>query len=168
MRGVKVGGVRLAVLVVDAVCRSFLANRTGSNRWVVLGPVAPLKNTPPSPEQIREAVDRIVGLIVRNTGHPCLYYGYARCRALRRYGYLAQLNLGLAGLKPDLETGGHCWVSLDDGVLFEERDPASLFPDRLGERGDIVYWTRFRKERNETVRRERNEPVSCRGIRGGQ
>ncbi|MCL7488345.1 MAG: lasso peptide biosynthesis protein [Desulfobulbaceae bacterium] len=130
--------------VLASLCRAFLANRQGSNKWLPLPPVAPRVNTSLSMEQLAAGVDRIIGLVIVNTAHPCLYYSYARCRALRIRGYPVQLNIGLHSLQGKREAEGHCWISFEGRPLFEEKDPHEMYPDRMGEHGDVVYWARLK------------------------
>ena len=138
------GSFVLPFNVLASVCRAFLANRQGSNKWLPLPPVAPRMNTSLSMEQLSARVDRIVGPAILNTAHPCLYYSYARCRILRRWGYPVQLNVGLHNLQGKRETEGHCWISFEGRPLFEEKDPHEMYPDRVGEHGDVVYWVRLK------------------------
>lgn len=130
--------------VLDAVCRAFLANRRGNNKWIPLPPVPHSINTSLPMEQVVAMVDRIVRHTIFNTAHPCLYYSYARCRVLRRWGYFIQLNIGLHNLQAGQNTEGHCWISRKGEVLFEEKDPHEMYPDNMGERDDVVYWAKLR------------------------
>lgn len=139
-----------------SVCRAFLANRRGNNKWIPLPPVAPSINRSFSLEELVDKVDRIVRILILNTAHPCLYYSYARCRVLRMNGYFIQLNIGLHNLQKDQKVEGHCWLNRKDQVLFEENDPHELYPDMMGERDDVIYWARLKgKEGKEFVRQRK-------------
>jgi len=140
-----------------AVCRAFLANRFGDRKWVPLPAVAAERDTSLSPEQTVDLTDRIVRLVVINTAHACLYYSYARCCALRRRGYKVKLNMGLHSLHDSVAAEGHCWISLDGRPQFEEKDPHKLYPDKMGERDDFVYWARVTRENGKRASRERKE-----------
>lgn len=154
----KVISFSLSVQVLGAICRSFLANRLGSNKWISLPPVAPSINTSLSMDQLVVGVDAMVRFTIWNTAHRCLYYSYARCRLLRQWGYPVKLNMGLHNLlQAGRNTEGHCWVSLNDHALFEEKDPYALYPDKLGESGDIVYWARLWEDGEKTYVRLKKE-----------
>jgi len=140
-------------IVLASVCRTFLANRKGSNRWLPLPPVTSSVKADLSMEELVDLVDRVVKLSVWNTAHPCLYYAYARCRILRRWGHPVKLNIGLHNLYGEQEVEGHCWLSLENKVLFEEKDPCQMYPDRMGERGDTVYWARLKGGEEEFILR---------------
>ena len=141
---------------LSSVYRAFLANRRGKNKWIPLPPVALSINTSFSTEQLVAKVDRIVRILILNTAHPCLYYSYARCRVLRNCGYFIQLNIGLHNLQKDQKVEGHCWLSRKGQVLFEENDPHEMYPDKIGERADVVYWARLKgKEGKEFVRQRK-------------
>lgn len=138
--------------VLGSVARTFLANRLGSNRWIPLPKVRPAHRPDVPIAALIAPVDAIVRTVVRNTGHPCLYYSYARCRVLRRHGYDVRLNLGLHTRHGGSFAEGHCWLSMADRVLFEERDPHESFPDMLGERNGVIYWGRLQKDDRRVLR----------------
>ena len=132
----------IAVRVLGTVLRSYLANRRGNNKWIPLPPVASSMNSSLAMDELVERVDRSVRFFICNTAHFCLYYSYARCCLLRQWGYPVKLNMGLHNLQAGRNTEGHCWVTLNGQALFEDNDPYLVYPDKLGERGDTVYWSR--------------------------
>ena len=147
----------ILLTTLSSVCRAFLANRRGNNKWIPLPPVAHSIDTSFSIEQLVAIVDRIVRLTILNTAHPCLYYSYARCRVLRSCGYFVQLNIGLHNLQADQKVEGHCWISRKGQVLFEEKDPHELYSDMMGERDDVLYWTRLKEGTEKKILRMKKE-----------
>lgn len=149
--------LRLYSSVLIALCRAWLANRLGRNKWIPLPPVAPAVTTALPAEQLAAQVDSIVCRAIVNTAHLCLYQGYARCCVLRKFGYPAKLNMGLHNLDEKNRTEGHCWVSLDGKALCEEKEPRETYPDMMGERNGVVYWARLHKDDGKRFVRLRKE-----------
>ena len=147
----------IAVHVLGTVLRSYLANRRGDNKWIPLPPVAPSLNTSLGMDELVARVDRTVRFAIYNTAHLCLYYSYARCCLLRRWGYPVKLNIGLHNLQGGRNAEGHCWVSLNDQPLFEGNDPHMVYPDKLGERDDTVYWSRLKGDGENKYMRMKKE-----------
>jgi hypothetical protein len=50
--------------VLGAVCRSFLANHRGNNRWIPLLPVAPAINTSLTMDKLVVKVDKTIRLVI--------------------------------------------------------------------------------------------------------
>ncbi len=145
------------ITALVSVCRAFLANRLGDKKWVPLPVVAPEKNTLFSLDELVGITDRVVRLAIMNTAHPCLYYSYARCRVLRRAGHPVKINMGLHNLHGNEGAEGHCWISMEGQPLFEENDLHELYPDRMGERDDVVYWGRLKSGEGQNSLRLKRE-----------
>jgi len=67
----------------------------------------------------------------------CIRRSYLLYRYLRLYGFAATLNFGLRG---EGREQGHCWVSLDGDVFFDETEPAKVFRQFVGATDRVVYW----------------------------
>jgi len=59
----------------------------------------------------------------------------------------------LHNLGTDGSTEGHCWISLNDQSLFEEKNPYLIYPDKMGERDDTVCWARLKSDGEKTFLR---------------
>lgn len=149
--------ISILIATLTSVYRARLANKKGDNTWIPLPPVSSVNDQRYSLQQVVRIVDTIVRLVIFNTAHPCLYYAYARCCVLRNNGYTVKLNIGMHNLQPELQAEGHCWISHEGKVLFEEQDPLRMYPDMLGERNSVIYWTSSKGDQDKTfIRRKKS------------
>lgn len=67
----------------------------------------------------------------------CISRSYLLYRFLRRFGYPAILNFGLMG---DHREEGHCWITINDEVFFDETSPEREFLTQVAVSENVVYW----------------------------
>ena len=96
----------------------------------------------PSPgENYPRDLARYIGLLLHHQAflgrRICISRSYLLYRFLRRFGYPAILNFGLMG---DNRKEGHCWITLNGKVFFDETEPDKEFAILVGVEGQVVYW----------------------------
>ncbi|MBU0731186.1 MAG: lasso peptide biosynthesis protein [Proteobacteria bacterium] len=127
-----------------AACKVYISNRLGSNRWIPLPEVIVQEGDIPSGyiDAVVQRIDRVIRFVARNTGHLCLYLGYARAVVLRKLGTEAILNIGLNNCSAGKKIEGHCWLSINDRVVYEDKDQHLLYPLKMGASADsaTTYW----------------------------
>lgn len=67
----------------------------------------------------------------------CIRHSYLLYRYLRLYSFPAMLNFGLQG---DNREQGHCWITLNDNVFYDETNPDKEYVTLVGNSGDVQYW----------------------------
>lgn len=101
----------------------------------------PRRQFPPPREQYPQDLARYVGQLLHRQAfldrRICISRTYLFYRFLRRFGYPAILNFGLMG---DHRKEGHCWITLNGKVFFDETEPDKEFATQVGVAGDVVYW----------------------------
>jgi hypothetical protein len=101
-----------------------------------------LRRQLPSPgENYPRDLARYIGLLLHRQAFRgrriCISRSYLLYRFLRRFGYPAILNFGLMG---DYRKEGHCWITLNGEVFFDETEPDKEFAIQVGMAGQVVYW----------------------------
>jgi hypothetical protein len=75
------------------------------------------------------------------TRHICFYRSYAVASILRSLGLPIVLNVGLRPHRSLRRPWGHCWLTLDDQVVFEKGDAAAPYDEPLHDTGaGVRYW----------------------------
>jgi hypothetical protein len=67
----------------------------------------------------------------------CISRTYLLYRFLRRFGYPAIINFGLMG---DHRQEGHCWITINGKIFFDETDPNKEFATQVAASENVVYW----------------------------
>ena len=67
----------------------------------------------------------------------CIMRSYLLYRFLRRFGYPAIINFGLMG---DHREEGHCWITVNGEVFFDETAPDQEFATQVAASENVVYW----------------------------
>jgi hypothetical protein len=101
----------------------------------------PRWQSPPPREQYPRDLACHIGRLLQRQAFKrqshCILRSYLLYRFLRRYGYPAVLNFGLMG---DHREEGHCWITLNGEVFFDETDPDKEFATQVAASENVVYW----------------------------
>lgn len=67
----------------------------------------------------------------------CIRRSYLLYRYLRLYAAPAILNIGLRG---DTREQGHCWVTVNGEVFYDDSEPDKEYSHLVAGTRDVVYW----------------------------
>jgi len=86
-------------------------------------------------------IDTVVRYGAIRTQRKCFFRAYIAAVVLNRLGSPVEMNVGLKGKGERRIASGHCWLTLNDTILFEESNPNDNFPIKIvqAENG-IRYW----------------------------
>ncbi len=90
--------------------------------------------------------DSLLKFMIYTRKHNCFFRSFVRMKILRKRNVPVKLNIGLRNLDADIHTRGHCWLTLEDSLFYENMLsethllPDELYPFFLGSYNDVVYW----------------------------
>jgi hypothetical protein len=127
--------------VVSLLCAWYIKLGNRMNR-IRFAPPATSTPVPMSelPTLIRWS-NRLVRFGTFGSKNRCFFRTYIIVRVLRKWGYEANMNVGMKNLRSPDDAEGHCWPTLHEGPIGEPGDPRIDYPIQLGVGSNgVAYW----------------------------
>jgi len=89
---------------------------------------------------VERFVKRVFVRIFR-TKHSCFYRSYILLTIFHRLGLPLALNIGMKNFHRPENIDGHCWLTLNDELFFEDKQTAENFPAYMGKnKKGMAFW----------------------------